>query len=65
MGKYMTSEDLSRPEPVTGAARIQQLKEQERDKIQAERALAAEVAASLKKDNKKKKSGKSNTTSSK
>jgi len=65
---YMTSKDLSRPEPVTGAASVQRLREEERDKVhaeRAERALAAEVAAELKKENKKRKSGKRNTASSK
>ena len=62
---YMTSKDMARPEPVTGAASVQRLREEERDKIHAERALAAEVAAELKKENKKKKSGKRNTASSK
>tara|TARA_R110002020_G_scaffold428907_1_gene638418 strand:- start:316 stop:504 length:189 start_codon:yes stop_codon:yes gene_type:complete len=62
----MTSKDMARPEPVTGAASVQRLREEERDKIHAERALAAEVAAELKKENKKKKkSGKRNTASSK
>mgnify|MGYP003680297894 FL=1 len=62
---YMTSKDMARPEPVTSAASVQRLREEERDKIHAERALAAEVAAELKKENKKKKSGKRNTASSK
>ena len=61
----MTSKDMTRPEPVTGAASVQRMREEERDRIHAERALAAEVAAELKKENKKKKSGKRNTTSSK
>ena len=59
----MTSKDLSRPEPITGAASVQRLREDERDKVHAERALAAEVAAELTKENKKRKSGKSNTVS--
>ena len=65
MGKYMTSKDLSRPEPITGAARIQQLREQERDKIHAERKLAAEVAAELEKETKKNKKNKKDGNSNK
>jgi len=61
---YLTTKDLSRPETITGSANVQRIREEERDRIHAERALAAEVAAELKKENKKRKSGKRNTASS-
>ena len=55
MGRYLTSEDLDRDAPLTGAGRIQQLREQERDRIHAERKLAAQIMADLEKEKKKKK----------
>ena len=66
MGRYVTSEDLDRKAPTTGAARIQQLREQERDRIHAERELTAKIIAELEKEKKKKKkSGKGNKASGK
>ncbi len=64
---YMTSDDLNREAPLTGSGRIQQLREQERDRIHMERKLAAEVAAQLKEETKKKKkkNGNSNNSSKK
>mgnify|MGYP003681364886 CR=1 FL=1 len=63
---YLTSKDLSKPEPITGAASVQMLREAERDKVHAERELLKEVSNQLKEENKKNKkvkSGKSNTHS--
>lgn len=67
MGKYLTSDDLDRTAHTTGAARVQQLREQERDRIKADREIAAKVIAELEKEKKKKKkkSGKGNKASSK
>lgn len=62
MGRYLTSDDLDRTAHTTGAARVQQLREQERDRIKEDRRLAAKIIAELEKE-KKKKSGKGNKAS--
>jgi len=61
MGRYLTSEDLDRKAHLVGAAKVQQLREQERDRIHAERKLKAEIIAKLKEE--KKKGGKRNKSS--
>lgn len=55
MGKgVMTSADLDRGDVLTGAAKIQQLREKERDRIHLERAAKAAIEAEFKMKKEKK-----------
>ena len=59
MGKgVMTSADLDRGDVLTGAARIQQLRETERDRIKLEREVKNAIEAEFKMKEEKKKAKK-------
>ena len=54
----MTSADLDRGDVLTGAARVQQLREQERDRIKLEREVKNAIDAEFKMKEEKKKAKK-------